>query len=118
MILTTRQKIIAELYESGLSGNQISKKLQITRSTIYKELDYIIHGEEISKHKPTKPVVEHITLEAPDFLIETMDKANFTDEQRKFVLQNKFLGRSLLAKKLKINKTVFNHILQKENIMI
>jgi predicted transcriptional regulator len=118
MELNTRQTVIANLYESGMSGNQIAKELQLTRSTVYKELDFILNGEDIKKHRPTKPLVDHIELEMPDQLIEVMDRSDFTEEQLRFILENKHLGRTTLAKKLKINKTVFNHMLQKKYITI
>lgn len=118
MILTARQNVIKELYESGISGRKISEKLKLPRSVIYKELDLILYGKEIEKHRQTKPISEHIILETPDRLVESMGKASFTEEQKEFVLRNKFLGRTELSKKLRMKKTIFNHILQKENIMI
>lgn len=118
MELSNRQKVIKELYDSGMSGRKISQHLQLSRHSVYTDLSFIIHGKNMLIKNQEKPVASNIILETPDTLVEKMNDAQFTEEQKEFVLQNKNLTRTELAKRLNLNKTIFNHMLQKEKIFI
>lgn len=101
-----------------MSGRKISQHLQLSRHCVYTDLAFIIHGKDMLIKNQEKPVSNNIILESPDTLVEKMNDAKFTDEEKSYVLQNKNLTRSELARRLNLNKTIFNHMLQKEKIFI
>jgi len=115
--LTTRQKIILDMYLNKIGGSRISKDLKLSRSTVYAELRFLIDNGFTGKEPIIKPLPEPtFIIEVPDTLVETMITFKLTDEQREIILNNKNLSRTELAKKLGIKKSHLLYVLQKMNI--
>ena len=118
-LLTNRQRVILDFYMQKITGRQIAIKMHITKSIVYREIEFLINNGYTDKTPIIKPVIEKLpVVELPDKFAEEMAAFNFTDEQKRFILSNKHLTRAELSKILKINKAFLNHALQKNMIFI
>lgn len=118
-LLSNRQKLILTLYNQQIFATQISKMMQLNKTAVYREVQFLIDNGYTGQIPKTKTLTVNLPIsESPDLFLEKMVSFDFTDEQKKFILSNKKLSRGQLAKKLKINKSYFNQALQKNFIII
>ena len=118
-LLSNRQKLILTLYNQQIFATQISKMMQLNKTAVYREVQFLIDNGYTGQIPKTKTLTVNLPIsESPDLFLEKMVSFDFTDEQKQFILSNKKLSRGQLAKKLKINKSYFNQALQKNFIII
>lgn len=118
-LLSNRQKLILTLYNQKIFATQISKMMQLNKTAVYREVQFLIDNGYTGQIPKTKTLTVNLPiLESPDVFLEKMVSFDFTDEQKQFILSNNKLSRGQLAKKLKINKSCFNQALQKNFIII
>lgn len=114
--LTTRQKIILDMYLRKCSGAKIGRDLNISRNTAYAEIKFLIDNGFTGKESIIKPIPQDFAIELPDKLVETMIKFELTDEQKEYIYDNRHLSRSEMSRKLGIKKSHLLYVLQKMNI--
>ena len=118
-LLSNRQKLILTLYNQQIFATEISKMMQLNKTAVYREVNFLIDNGYTGQIPKTKTLTVNLPIsESPDLFLEKMVSFDFTDEQKKFILSNNKLSRGQLAKKLKINKSYFNQALQKNFIII
>ena len=118
-LLSNRQKLILTLYNQQIFATEISKMMQLNKTAVYREVNFLIDNGYTGQIPKTKTLTVNLPIsESPDLFLEKMVSFDFTDEQKQFILSNKKLSRGQLAKKLKINKSYFNQALQKNFIII
>lgn len=118
-LLSNRQKLILTLYNQKKFATEISKMMQLNKTAVYREVNFLIDNGYTGQIPKTKTLTVNLPIsESPDLFLEKMVSFDFTDEQKQFILSNNKLSRGELAKKLKINKVFFNHALQKNLIII
>jgi len=114
--LTTRQKIILNMYLNKCSGAKIGRDLNISRNTAYTEIKFLIENGFTGKEPIIKPIPQDFPIELPDKLVETMVKFELTNEQRQYIMNNRHLSRTEMSRKLGIKKSNLLYVLQKMNI--
>ena len=118
-LLSNRQKLILTLYNQQIFATEISKMMQLNKTAVYREVNFLIDNGYTGQIPKTKTLTVNLPIsESPDLFLEKMVSFDFTDEQKQFILSNNKLSRGQLAKKLKINKSYFNQALQKNFIII
>ena len=114
--LTTKQKIILDMYLNKCSGAKIGRDLHMSRNTVYTEIKFLIENGFTGKEPIIKPIPQDCIIELPDKLVESMIKFELTDEQRQYIISNKHLSRTEMSRKLGIKKSNLLYVLQKMNI--
>jgi predicted transcriptional regulator len=117
--LTNRQILILKFYKEKLNTNEISQKMRLNKSAVYREVQFLIQNnytDQVPKIKVA--IVNNPIVELPDNFLKDMVLFDFTPAQKEFILSNANMSRTELAKALKINKSFFNYALHKNSIII
>ena len=108
-LLSNRQKLILTLYNQQIFATEISKMMQLNKTAVYREVNFLIDNGYTGQIPKTKTLTVNLPIsESPDLFLEKMVSFDFTDEQKQFILSNKKLSRGQLAKKLKILTTLMS----------
>ena len=118
-LLSNRQKMILKLFLDKMSRLEISKKMRLNRTAVYREVVFLIdNGYTGLEPKIKEKVINLPIVELPDNFLNDMVLFDFTPAQKEFILSNANMSRTQLAKALKINKSFFNYALHKNSIII